>query len=92
MSEYYYEERPNRFYCKKYLINRSACTTLLDEHEVCERLNNLERKLKEAREIHNQLAKWVHEYAHCMRTVDYCGSLEDANEMDQYLSKLKEQG
>ena len=50
MSEYYYEERPNRFYYKKYLINRSACTTLLDEHEVCERLNNLERKLEEAKE------------------------------------------
>tara|TARA_B100001142_G_C14333509_1_gene654993 strand:- start:362 stop:604 length:243 start_codon:yes stop_codon:yes gene_type:complete len=55
MSEYYYEERPNRFYCKKYLINRSACTTLLDGHEVCELLNNLERKLEEARKKNEEL-------------------------------------
>ncbi len=57
-----------------------------------EKIQDLERQLAEAREIQNQLGKWVSEYCHCMRTVDYCGSLEDANEMDQYLEQLKEQG
>ena len=50
MSEYYYEERSDRIYHKKYLINRSACTTLLDGYEVCKKLKDLERKLEEARE------------------------------------------
>ena len=31
----------------------------------------------------------MYQYIHCMRTVDYCGSLEDANEMRQYLDQLK---
>ena len=62
--------------------------------ECCDkrRVDVLERQLDEVREIQNQLGKWVSEYCHCMRTVDYCGSLEDANEMDQYLEQLKEQG
>ena len=55
------------------------------------RIDVLERKLAEAREVQNKLGEWVHQYIHCMRTVDYCGSLEEANEMGQYLEQLKEQ-
>ena len=48
----------------------------------------LEQDNERLREVQNQLGKWVSEYSHCMRVVDYCGSLEDANEMDQYLYQL----
>ena len=55
-------------------------------------LSEKERQLAEAREAQNKLGEWVSHYAHCMRTVDYCGSLEDALEMEQYLYELKEKG
>jgi len=55
-------------------------------------IKDLERQLDEAREVQNKLGEWVHQYIHCMRTVDYCGSLEEANEMGRYLEKLKEKG
>jgi len=56
------------------------------------KIKSLERQLEEAREVQNKLSEWVHQYIHCMRTVDYCGSLEEANEMGQYLAQLKEKG
>ena len=52
----------------------------------------LKIQLAEAREVQNKLGEWVARYAHYMRVVDYCGSLEDALEMEQYLYELKEQG
>jgi translation initiation factor 2 beta subunit (eIF-2beta)/eIF-5 len=56
------------------------------------KVNNLETELLEAREVQNKLGEWVSHYIYCMRTVDYCGSLEDALEMEQYLYELKEKG
>ena len=55
MSEYYYEECSDRIYHKKYLINRSTCTTLLDGYEVCKKLNDLERQLEEAKNKLNEI-------------------------------------
>jgi len=65
-----------------------------DKHvEQLEKENaELKRQLTEAREVQNKLGEWVSHYIHCMRAVDYCGSLEDALEMDQYLNELKDQG
>ena len=53
-------------------------------------IKDLERKLADAREVQNKLGEWVSHYIHCIRTVEYCGSLEDALEMDQYMKQLKE--
>ena len=68
----------------------------IDFDTYCENMENhikeLERQLEEAREVQSKLGEWVYQYIHCMRTVEYCGSLEDALEMEQYLYELKEQG
>ena len=55
-------------------------------------ISELESQLAEAREVQSKLGEWVYQYIHCMRTVDYCGSLEEALEMEQYLYELKEGG
>ena len=83
MSEYYYEERSDRIYHKKYLINRSACTTLLDGYEVCKKLNALERQLEEARELCEQMLKSITGESRHKR---------DAVDFTEQLDKLKEQG
>lgn len=59
---------------------------------ICVEVESLQRQLAEARKVQNKLGEWVSHYIHCMRTVDYCGSLEDALGMEQYLYELKEKG
>ena len=49
---------------------------------------NLEAKLAEAREVQKKLGEWVSNYIYCMKKVDYCGSMEDALEMEQYLYRV----